>query len=231
MINLQSQFGQDRFVDQCVFSQKSNGVFLDIGAHDGVTFSNSFFLEQERGWTGICVEPNPRRFEELQVARSSLCLHGCVSSSSGVTQLVVDLQADMLSRMVECASLGQACSSANVVTVPCFTPAQVIAQLPGGHCDYCSIDTEGHELTILQSFPFEKCRPTCFTIEDNQKALRIILFMIRKGYRLVERLGPDLVFVDAQHAQKMSRVGFLRPGALALRLVKASISRVRRISG
>lgn len=35
------------------------GHFLDVGAADGKTFSNTYALA-ERGWTGVCVEPSPR---------------------------------------------------------------------------------------------------------------------------------------------------------------------------
>ena len=37
-----SQLGQDRFIDE-YFEQKENLTFLDIGAHDGVTISNTIF--------------------------------------------------------------------------------------------------------------------------------------------------------------------------------------------
>lgn len=34
------------------------GRFLDVGSYDGLTYSNTRCL-MERGWSGICVEPNP----------------------------------------------------------------------------------------------------------------------------------------------------------------------------
>lgn len=40
-------------------------TFCDIGAFDGVTFSNTRALYEE-GWSGILVEPNPRVFEALK---------------------------------------------------------------------------------------------------------------------------------------------------------------------
>jgi hypothetical protein len=44
---------------------KENGVFVDIGAHDGETDSNSLFFEN-LGWKGFCIEPNPEMFNKLQ---------------------------------------------------------------------------------------------------------------------------------------------------------------------
>jgi len=39
--------------------QLYGGYFVDIGAHDGITNSNSYIFEKYFGWSGICVEPNP----------------------------------------------------------------------------------------------------------------------------------------------------------------------------
>ena len=38
-----SQTNQDRYLDTKIFKQKECGFFLDIGAHDGVTYSNILF--------------------------------------------------------------------------------------------------------------------------------------------------------------------------------------------
>lgn len=39
-----SQFKQDEYVNTHFFKNKPNGIFLDIGAHDGVSFNNSVFF-------------------------------------------------------------------------------------------------------------------------------------------------------------------------------------------
>lgn len=41
-----SQIGQDRYLLDSFFRGKRNGVFLDIGAYDGQTFSNSLFSKK-----------------------------------------------------------------------------------------------------------------------------------------------------------------------------------------
>ena len=61
MMNFQyySQFKQDQFLNEVLFNNKKNGFFIDIGAHDGVTISNTLFFEKQNDWKGICIEPNP----------------------------------------------------------------------------------------------------------------------------------------------------------------------------
>lgn len=40
-----SQYGQDTFVHS-ILNHQTNGLFMDIGAHDGITGSNTRFFEQ-----------------------------------------------------------------------------------------------------------------------------------------------------------------------------------------
>ena len=67
MMNFQyySQFKQDQFLNEVLFNNKKNGFFIDIGAHDRVTISNTLFFEKHNEWKGICIEPNPKGFATL----------------------------------------------------------------------------------------------------------------------------------------------------------------------
>ena len=67
-----SQSGQDHFIDTFVLNRKTNGVFVDVGANDGVNLSNSYYFEEKRGWTGLCVEPNPLLFNLLVLNQAKL---------------------------------------------------------------------------------------------------------------------------------------------------------------
>lgn len=61
-----SQSFQDIVLDRWMFEGARDGVFVDIGAADGVSFSNSYFFEKERGWRGLCIEPNREDFARLE---------------------------------------------------------------------------------------------------------------------------------------------------------------------
>ena len=68
-----SQCYQDVLVD-AFFRKKTGGIFVEAGAHDGITYSNTYFLESKRGWTGLCIEPHPETFIELARNRKCACL-------------------------------------------------------------------------------------------------------------------------------------------------------------
>ena len=229
-----SQSGQDEFVDKHVFQGKRDGFFLDIGAHDGVSLSNTYVLEQERGWRGICVEPIPGRFEECRKNRRSICIQGCIAKSPGPSKFVIAQGVDMLSALACAASqehydrIRNEGATPVEVEVQCYTFNDIVATHDVKHIDFCSIDTEGAELEILATIDFAKYRPTCFTVEDNGQVVGIWRLLHRNGYSLVERLGGDLIFVDRNFAHRMPRVGFLRRGSLARRLMKSAVRRIWR---
>src|SRR4051794_9981379 len=74
-----SSQGQDRFVCE-VLSRLQGGFFLDSGAGDGKDGSNTRLLEEEFGWTGICLEPNADLYARLLRHRRCLCLNCCLYS-------------------------------------------------------------------------------------------------------------------------------------------------------
>ena len=47
------------------YDYKHNGYFVEIGASDGIELSNTYLLETEYNWKGICVEPIPERYDLL----------------------------------------------------------------------------------------------------------------------------------------------------------------------
>ena len=68
-----SQVGQDLWLARHVLRTlgEGRGVFVEAGAADGVTGSNTLWLERERGWTGLCVEPHPDAVALLRRLRPS----------------------------------------------------------------------------------------------------------------------------------------------------------------
>ena len=73
-----SQFNQDEIINT-LLENKKEGVFIDVGAYDGITFSNSYFFEKSNNWTGICFEPNPIIFKKLAEVRNCTIINGGVS--------------------------------------------------------------------------------------------------------------------------------------------------------
>ena len=95
-----SQYYQDFFID-FLFKKKRGGVFLDIGANDGITFSNTYHFEKFRNWTGLCIEPHPDVFEKLKSVRSCHLENCCIAGRETTVVFRKITGADMLSGIVE----------------------------------------------------------------------------------------------------------------------------------
>ena len=63
------QKGED-FLVNLIFNNKENGVYIDVGAHNGIRFSNSFAFSR-LNWTGILVEAHPDYYNLCKKAREN----------------------------------------------------------------------------------------------------------------------------------------------------------------
>ena len=70
-----SQDGEDRYLVDTYFKGLCGGTYLELGALDGVRFSNSHLFEFGFGWSGVLIEPNPKSFKALQTNRPKNRLH------------------------------------------------------------------------------------------------------------------------------------------------------------
>jgi hypothetical protein len=93
-----SQLEQDLNVLK-FYNNKKNGYFIEIGASDGINLSNTYLLETQYGWKGICVEPLPSKTEVLKKNRpNSVCIDKAVFNKTGlILSFDVANNADVLS--------------------------------------------------------------------------------------------------------------------------------------
>jgi FkbM family methyltransferase len=199
-----SQFEQDKFLNENYFKNKSDGYFVDIGAFDGIEGSNSLFFEN-LGWGGVCIEPNPEKFELLTQVRKCKCVKCAISNKNGTAQffqikegnnsptalsgLVEEFSETSIAR-IQTYNLEES-QSFDYIDVECkrFNDLIDVSDI-----DYLSIDTEGNELKILQSIDFKKYNIKSITTENNDYNPDIYDFLVTKNYKLVARLGCDDVY-------------------------------------
>jgi FkbM family methyltransferase len=203
--NYSSQYGQDSFVFNEVFKSKQNeGFFVDIGAHDGVTLSNTLFLEK-LGWKGVCVEPIPRLFQKLKENRGCLCVEGCVSNLDTDIVEFCDISgySEMLSGIEQCydqnhvarinRELQETGGSVERIKVKNYKFNDIILEKT---IHYLSLDTEGSELDILKSIDWNKYLILSMSVENNSCTSEIQSFLTNQCMSLVERLGCDEMYVN-----------------------------------
>ena len=200
-----SQYGQDKFVDQVLFREQRNGVFLDVGAYDGVTINNSYFLERTRGWSGMCVEPQPAAFATLQQARRAICINGCAAPEDGAVDfLQLGGGNEMLSGRVGTfepvhldlirAATHQPAGEHAAVRVRAFNLPALLREHGMDRVDFLSLDTEGGELDLLKTLDLEALQVRAITIENNDGSPEVERYLAHAGYRLAAVMGCDEIY-------------------------------------
>jgi len=196
-----SQYKQDKFVDK-FFNKKNGGFFIDIGAHDGVTFSNTYFLEKERQWDGICIEPIPDVFDKLKQNRQSININSCITQKSGaITFRRVYGYNEMLSGILDlmdrehveqiendCIQTGDIYKD---ILIEGRNINEILNEFKVKRIDFLSIDTEGAEYEIIKTIDFNKVKISFLSIENNKDSIQIREMLKGKGYKCISSVNDD----------------------------------------
>jgi len=186
-----SQFGQDDWVIGELFNGHRGGYFVDIGAADGLTLSNTFILEQHYGWRGLCIEADTIAFKDLAAIRQADCVNICLDAAEGTV--------DFTPRSLFGGIVGTGTDNPSVTGTVLRLATRSLRSVLIEHgapttIDYLSIDVEGAEDRILTGFAFDQYVFRCITIERPKPELRDILR--RQGYVLIKEIpGYDVFYV------------------------------------
>ncbi len=196
-----SQAGQDRVIDRALGGKKG-GVFVDIGAYDGVTGSNTLYFEKWRGWTGVMVEPVAAFRRIAEDARTAPCLPYAVADKEGEASFMAVTEGyTQMSGLIDSydASLldqvrADPRHKEEMITVQTRPIAAILQEAGLRDIDFISLDIEGGELAALRSFPFDDFTVRTWAIENNTGGPEIAELMREKGYNLIEFCGPDEIY-------------------------------------
>jgi FkbM family methyltransferase len=186
-----SQYGEDDTVLQ-IFAQRGlhHGRFLDIGAYDGKTFSNTLAFV-ERGWGGVLVEPSPTPLKALlERYRDSLnvTIVNAVIAAQGGRELVklYDAMGDGLSTTepshvkrwrAAVERVGNGFSPFWTMQLPVW---ELVTVFPGPY-QLVSIDTEGTSAAIWHAMPDEALTETMAAIVEHDGETDKIKWIEQRG--------------------------------------------------
>jgi hypothetical protein len=164
-IKFHSQWGQDEFVFN-VLKGKKKGFFVDIGAYDGVTISNTYFFEKYLEWDGICVEPNPSTFETLISNRKCQCIRKGIAPYNREVELLLNGWSSAIDDNFTSSEILKEGHNSVIIEAVTINDLFLTHSVPRIF-DYLSIDIEGGEMEVIKTLNFDKWRFDILTYEHN----------------------------------------------------------------
>jgi FkbM family methyltransferase len=190
-----AEFRQDLFV-LSELNFKRDGYFVEFGATNGITTSNTYLLNRQFGWRGILAEPARRWHKDLVRNRSCYIETSCVWKASNQILQFKEHEIGECSSIAEFStakSSKRTHNEAGVYDVQTISLVDLLAKYKAPSViDYLSIDTEGSEYDILNSFDFSTYRFRVITCEHNYTPSRgkVYDLLTQNGYvRKLERFS------------------------------------------
>lgn len=177
-------------------TKSQDRFFVEFGASDGITYSNSYLLEKSFGWSGILSEPGKNWHGYLAKNRTAKISRECVWSATGEIINFAESKNGEYSTIHDFIAkdshyLERRDSEIYGVQTISLNDLLLRHDAPN-HINYMSIDTEGSEYEILKNFDISNYKIDFITIEHNFTENRELIheFMIQNGYiRILEKMS------------------------------------------
>ncbi|XP_076050463.1 protein Star-like [Oratosquilla oratoria] len=187
-----------------ILGEKRNGFFVECGALDGETRSNTLVFEKKFGWSGILIEADPSNFRlVLNKRRKAWSVDVCLSTQPYPNKVVFRQQFNV----GKIAPPDARPDNPGMTEVQCLPLYSILLALNVTTVDYFSLDIEGFELEVLRTIPWEKVDIQTLSVEfihgkEGKDTLKE--YMATKGYSVYSEvtnphyLANDFIFVKRE---------------------------------
>ena len=200
------QEGEDILLTR-VFGNKTNGFFVDVGAHHPTRFSNTYMLSLN-GWSGINIDANQHSINQFELTRSrdiNICRSIGVNDVSRkyfcfAESALNTFDEEIAQMYVRNGHKIDRIESLKTTGLGVLLDANV---KPGTLIDLLNIDVEGLELEVIRSNDWSKYAPVVVVVEIlNVTVEQAIEHEVTKtiqtyGYVLSSKLFNSCIYVKS----------------------------------
>lgn len=191
------------------FSNDNSKYFVEFGASDGITFSNTFLLEKKHHWQGLLVEPGKNWHTKLKKNRNCIIDTRCVWSKSHES---IEFQENRIGELsgvltnIADYTFFNYRNRRRSYPVTTISLNDLLDQHQSPHqISYLSIDTEGSEYEIIRDFDFYRYRPLYISIEHNYSQFEKRITKLLESYDYIQ-IFPNISewdgwFVDGKNKE------------------------------
>lgn len=180
--------------------------FIEVGANDGVSNDPIYEIVKNNNLTGILVEPNPDIIVALESTykdHKNIIIENCaITPQSGKTTMYFST----VSTLHNTLSLNYAQANFSNSLIPVVVKGLSFSDLLQKHkvakVDLLTIDVEGYDFILLQTFPFNVTKPKIVRAEflhtgfENISIESIIEYLASFGYKVfMSQNGTDIIAV------------------------------------
>jgi FkbM family methyltransferase len=184
------------------------GFFVELGANDGISQSNTLHFERYKNWKGILIEPIKFKYDRCVNIRSKKNIFfNCACVSKDYSKKRINLiYSDLRSVTIDSNNLvvpTQHINSDDLNIYQTHKEYSVEARTLNSlfiesECpkimDFLSLDTEGYEIEILKGIDFKEYRFKYMLIESRDIEV-LDNFLKKKSYQLIDKLSKhDFLF-------------------------------------
>ena len=174
MEHSRSQSKEDEYAFREFFKGKQGGIYLEMGALDGVKFSNTIAFDKFLGWKGVLIEPDPDSFSRLKTNRpGNANFHAAICNECRQVNFarnkenavggIYEFMSDRFKRVWFPRG------NTNPYPIACLPLHEVLAHAGVAHVNFWSLDVEGAELSVLVGIDWNVFSFDVLTMESNTK--------------------------------------------------------------
>jgi len=199
-----------------LFAGSGAGYFVDLASNLPVHHSNTRALERDLGWSGLCIEPNPRLTIGLAAQRTCVVVNAVVAQTGQGVVWRESAQAHWASGIVADGAAGAELSGDASAVTTVREAVSLVDILDANRAprriSYLSLDVEGADEQVLASFNFSRYVFQAMTVERPSVSLK----------RRLQRNGYVYVLEHGRHGDELWAHESI-PGGVsrAIRLAKA----------
>lgn len=147
-------------------SYMSEGVFVEMGALDGITFSNTLSLEHCLGWTGLLIEAHPTNARKCRINRPCTPVYSGAACSLPQSVAYISKNGNGVSSTILDSNITDPRKTATThIPIPCKPLSTIFKDHNLTRIHFFSLDVEGAELVVLKTIDWNAIQIDVLMVE------------------------------------------------------------------